>query len=92
MAIEFLNEEIKKPIEFPAKLSFLLTESARYKVLWGGRGAGKSVAIARALLIFAVQKKMRILCLREFQNSISESVYELLKEQIYAMGYLNLKF
>ena len=76
-------------IEFPEKLHFLLTKSCRYKVLFGGRGAGKTVNIARALVILSNQKKLRILCAREFQNSIRESVHETLKDQIYSMGLEN---
>lgn len=76
-------------IEFPLKLHFLLTESCRYKILYGGRGAGKTQNIARALVILAHDKKLRILCCREFQNSISESVYEILKIQIHSLGWEN---
>ena len=60
----------------------LLEERARYKVIYGGRGSGKSWQIARCLLILAMQKKTRILCAREIQKSIRESVYTLLLEQI----------
>lgn len=73
-------------VEFPEKLHFLLTESARYKVLYGGRGGGKTLNIARALIILSKHKKLRILCAREFQNSISESVYEQLRIQAAALG------
>jgi phage terminase large subunit len=58
----------------------------RYKVLWGGRGAAKSWSVARALVILAHHYKHRILCCRELQASIKDSVHQLLKEQIYAMG------
>ncbi len=74
-----------KEIEFPEHLAFLLTESARYKVLWGGRGAGKTENIAAALIILASQQRLRIACFREFQKSIDESVYEILKAKIFAM-------
>jgi len=73
-------------VQFPEHLAFLLTESARYKVLWGGRGAGKTENIAIALIILACQQRLRIACFREFQKSIDESVYEILKAKIYAMG------
>lgn len=73
-------------IEFPEHLSFLITEPARYKVLYGGRGAGKTEGIAMALIILAIQLKLRILCLRELQNSIQESVHETIKNQIVDMG------
>jgi phage terminase large subunit len=59
-----------------------LFRPTRYKVLWGGRGAGRSWNIARALLIMGMQKKLRILCAREFQKSIADSVHRLLRDQI----------
>ena len=74
-----------KELQFPQKLSFLLTEPARYKVLYGGRGGMKTETIARALIILASQRKLRILCLRELQNSIAESVHETLKFAISDM-------
>lgn len=70
-------------IEFPEALSFLLTESARYKILFGGRGGGKSENIAIALILLASQQKLRIACFREFQSSIAESVHALIKQKIY---------
>lgn len=59
-----------------------LFEPMRYKVAYGGRGAAKSFSFAEALVIIASQKKTRILCAREFQNSIAESVHEILKSII----------
>jgi len=73
-------------IEFPAKLSFLISEKHRYKVLYGGRGGAKSWGVVRALIIKATQQKMRILCAREIQNSIRDSVHKLISDQIYSMG------
>ena len=70
--------------DFPEKLEFLF-EPARYKVLHGGRGGAKSWGIARALLILGAQKPLRILCAREIQKSISESVHQLLRDQIQAL-------
>jgi len=72
-------------VEFPEKLSILF-EPSRYKVLYGGRGGAKSWGIARALLIIAARKPTRVLCAREFQTSIKDSVHKLLSDQIYAMG------
>ena len=83
-----MSEEVSQAIaqaEFPAKLSILF-DSARYKVLYGGRGGAKSWGIARALLIIGARKPTRILCAREFQTSIRDSVHKLLSDQIIAMG------
>lgn len=71
--------------EFPAPLQCLF-EPKRYKVLWGGRGAGRSWGVARALLIQGVQSPKRVLCAREFQNSMSESVHRVLADQISRLG------
>jgi phage terminase large subunit len=71
--------------EFPRRLRFLF-EAARYKVVYGGRGGAKSWSVARALLIQAASMPLRILCAREFQSSIAESVHHLLQSQIADLG------
>lgn len=71
-------------IQLPKKLQFLLKEKARFKVVYGGRGSAKSSSMARALIIKALQEKNRILCTRELQNSISDSVHRLLTDIIYS--------
>lgn len=63
-----------------------LFQPSRYKCLFGGRGSGKSWAIAEALLIIGLTRKIRVLCAREFQISIKDSVHHLLKERIEALG------
>lgn len=73
-------------VEFPEKLGFLLTKKARYKGARGGRGSAKSWSFARALLVLGSAEKLRILCTREVQKSIKQSVHKLLKDQIEAMG------
>jgi len=71
---------------FPPKMRPLF-EPHRYKVFHGGRGSGKSWAFARALLIQSVEKKLRILCCREVQKSIKQSVHQLLVDQIQELGF-----
>lgn len=66
--------------------SSCLFRPARYKIIRGGRGSGKSWAVARALVLKAAARKLRILCTRELQLSISESCHELLSSQIRRMG------
>lgn len=63
-----------------------LFQPYRHKVLYGGRGSGKSYAVADALLIKAAQKKSRVLCAREHQNSIGDSVHSLLRQRIEELG------
>lgn len=66
-----------------------LFDPYRYKVLHGGRGSGKSYTVARTLLIRAAASKRRVLCAREFQNSITESVHKLLSDQAEELGLQN---
>ena len=71
-------------VEFPPKLLRLLdpVNRARYRVAYSGRGAAKSWSFARALILRALVEPVRILCAREFQGSIAESVHKLLSTQI----------
>jgi len=84
-AAQNVAAEGAEQVPFPPWSEFLFSP-ARTKVAYGGRGSTKSWTFARALLALAGSKKLRILCAREFQNSITESVHRLLKEQIDAMG------
>src|SRR5579859_7061241 len=72
-------------VQFPSKLRVLF-EPHQYKVLYGGRGGMKSWGIARALLIEGAKRPIRILCARELQVSIKDSVHKLLSDQIELLG------
>jgi phage terminase large subunit len=73
--------------QFPVKLQCLFQpEKSRYRILHGGRGGAKSWGVARALLIKGAQRSLRILCAREFQTSIKDSVHKLLCDQIIDLG------
>lgn len=76
-------------VRFPTKLQCLFRPS-RYKVLYGGRGGAKSWGVARALLLIGAQRKARILCAREIQKSMQESVHKLLSDQIADLGLSHL--
>lgn len=69
-------------VKFIHELGFLFEQPSRYKVLYGGRGGGKTEGIAIALIIFARSKRLRIACFREFQKSIKESVHSVIKKKI----------
>lgn len=73
----------------PRKLGFLL-EMHPYKVAWGGRGSLKSWSFARALLTLGIHQDLRILCARETQKSLSQSVHQLLRDQIKSLEYEDL--
>lgn len=62
------------------------TAPARYKVAYGGRGSTKSWTFARIIAFRASIEPLRVLCARETQKAIAESVHEVLKDQIAAIG------
>ncbi len=73
-----------------------LFQPKRFKVLWGGRGAGRSWGIARAALNLGIAAPgqihpllgapLRVLCVREYMNSMADSVHKVLADQITALG------
>lgn len=63
----------------------------RYKFLWGGRGGAKSESIAKELLRRGNKKRLRVLCTREIQVSIKDSVYSLLCDLIKSLHYSRYK-
>jgi len=70
----------------PAFLPFL-TEKARYKFAFGGRGGAKSEQIADCLVLKSLEKiNQNILCTRQTQTSIADSVYSLIKRKIESQG------
>lgn len=71
-----------KPIEAFKELYF----PHRYKVFYGGRGSGKSQAVAQALIFLTSQCTLRVLCCREIQNSIKDSSYQVLKDMAFKLG------
>jgi phage terminase large subunit len=70
----------------PAFLPFY-QEPRRYKFAYGGRGGSKSWAFADILLVKGREQKLRILCTREIQKSIKDSVHTLLKDRIAYYGF-----
>lgn len=62
-------------------------EESRYKVLYGGRASSKSHDAAGYAVYLAASYTVKILCARQFQNRISESVYTLIKDKINASPF-----
>lgn len=85
--VQFSEEvcELSLHAEFPVKFQPLFIPK-RYKVFYGGRGSAKSWQFARALLLTGAERKLRILCARELQISIKDSVHHLLETQIEKLG------
>ena len=59
----------------------------RHIGFYGGRSSGKSTTVALLLLVKAMEKPLRILCCREIQNSIADSVHKLLSDLISKYGF-----
>jgi len=74
----------------PLKAQKVIGARKRYKILKGGRGGAKSFSFAQALAIMASEIPLRILCAREIQNSIRDSVHKLLSDRIYELGLSSL--
>lgn len=72
-------------IKIPPFYTFL-AKPKRYKSIHGGRGAARSWSVARILAGITAKKPLRILCGREYQTSIKESVHQTLSDQIDRMG------
>ena len=88
------NAALEVTVQFPEALEFLF-EPHRYKIAYGGRYGVKSWSFARALLLVGVSPELlwpgrtqgpRILCARETQKSIAESVHKLLSDQVVELG------
>ena len=77
---------------FPKKLEplFHRPKEIRHILIEGGRGGGKSHTVAEFLLLEGLRRPIRVLCGREIQKSISESVHTLLRDKIdkYAYPYI----
>lgn len=69
----------------PRKLAPLL-KPKRYKGAYGGRGGAKSHFFAEQIIIRCLQQQTRAVCIREVQNSIKDSVKQLLTDKIVSMG------
>ncbi len=64
----------------------------RYRVLRGGRGSGKSFTAAKMAAVWGAVEPLRILCTREFQNTIRESFHAELKNAIASCGWLSTQY
>lgn len=72
--------------QMPAWARVLFEDQWRYISVRGGRGSGKTKNFARALVMRSTVKKLRVLCTREVQLSIRESVYATIVNEIRELG------
>lgn len=81
-----------KRIEIPPKLIPVFAPARgelRYRGAYGGRGSGKSFTFAKMAALWGAVEPLRILCTRELQNSIKESLHAELKNAIASDEWLS---
>lgn len=64
------------------KLEPLVTKSKPIKVAIGGRGSGKSIGFGDIFTMKMDTERADVYCLREFQDSITDSVHRVFKDSI----------
>lgn len=72
-------------VQVPRKLVPLLAPS-RYKGAYGGRGGAKSHFFAEQIIVRCYARPLRVVCIREVQKSIKDSVRQLLIDKIDKLG------
>lgn len=77
-------------IETPRVFLPLLRPEPRFFGARGGRGSGKSHFFCEQLIEEAICEHIRAACLREVQNSIKDSVKQLLEDKINKLGVASL--
>ena len=85
-----MTSPLELNFEVPEKMAFLVRLKSRFKVVRGGRGSGKSGSVARGLIGKSLEKPTKVLCTRELQNSIGDSVHSLLRGTIDGCGASSL--
>lgn len=75
-------------MRIPEEFGFLFEPLGKYahRYAYGGRGSAKSHSFAMALVLLGRGRRLRILCLREIQDSIEDSVKTLLEDKIKELG------
>ena len=74
-------------LNIPPVYKPLWVEDKRYYFLSGGRGSGKSWAVADYLLVALLKNpNLNLVCLREVQRSIKHSSKKLLSDRINKLG------
>ena len=76
-------------LNLPIKFKSAFLTKCRYVIAVGGRGGGKSYSFAIIFLLKALASKCKILCVREIQSSIKDSVYETLLLAMDIIGVRN---
>lgn len=81
----------KAKVQIPKKLIPVFSKprgALRYRGAYGGRGSAKSATFATMAAVFGYSEPLRILCTREFQNSIKDSFHAEIKTAIERHDWL----
>lgn len=80
------NKDFTKTIKVQECFKYILDNHYTYLCYYGGRGGGKSESIAQMLVLRAYNEpRLRILCMRETQNTIADSVKSILEKWIHSL-------
>ena len=83
---QWVSTDEEYTVTIPDKLEPLLTKPKRFNVIVGGRGSGKSLSIATIEAERIDSLGIKVGCFREFQNSIEDSVFSLIQNQVNRIG------
>ena len=83
---ELIEDDRKPDILIPEKLEKALDKKYDEIVIYGGRGSGKTRSIAAIMTERIRYDDARVLCMREIQNSISESSHQELSDEVERRG------
>lgn len=86
-----MSKQTEVEVKFLSAYKELFNKDHRYIIYYGGRSSGKSHQTALALVLRARQEPLRILCTREIQNTIRDSVHKLLVDIIEKYGFVEFE-
>jgi hypothetical protein len=89
MLMPLINGEFK-PLQLPEKHARVIYDNSkkwRYRALYGGRNGGKDWSFAAALIERCILINTRALCTREIQDTLKDSIHQLLSDTIDRLGY-----
>ena len=86
---EWVATSEEPEVYLPAKLERVVKSKKRFIVVIGGRGSAKSVGVSDIRMIAARDRGEKTFFLREYQSSIKQSVYNLIKSEIDRLGFSN---
>jgi phage terminase large subunit len=81
-------ETDKQPhVYIAAKLEAVLKTNKRFVIVIGGRGSGKSVQVIDVAMAGVKDLGDKVYCLREFQNSLEDSVHSLITSEYDRLSF-----